>query len=982
MTVEQTSTRAAFETLVTRVTAAKTDSPFAPVTILVPSHHSGLDVRRFLTRRVNDGKGIVAVNCLTLGDLAQHVFERSGQAAGRSPLTAVIRQGAILSVLAEDAGVFAGVADQPATARALARASADLDQVTLTDAELPKLVADVVRVHHEAKARLHANWYTSQDVFRTAIRQLGDPVVVAELGTIITFLLPPAPSAVERALLDALAAMTPIVTVTAGTRTDGDALLADTRVLSITDADDEARAVARVVVEHLRHGVTGHRIGVFWGSSEPYRVLLHRHLSDAGIAVNGPAARQWSDTAHVRGLLALLSLDPADIDRRQVLDILAEGLLSWSEYRLPSSAACERMFASEAVEEPAPQLKLVFVEAPDDASVEAADRQRAKFEQQTLFESYLTALAASLTAVGTARSWEQAATALDSMLAEHFSPIVTFNEEISESREILTQAIRALRRLDGVAPAPTQRGVQSALGAQVAATPRSHGTVGTGVTLGSLASGVARDLDVVIVVGLAEGITPTRLRDDALLPDAVRELWGGVLPMLAERAANQKLDFLNTLASGTKHRVVTYPRGNLRGGGERGASRWLTTRIEASKTTPANPEPTTSPLEVVGSYYDGILTGTPVAGGIPVSSQTWRLRQLRSQGANDVIAPADAVLARARAMRADRASGAFTRFNGNLSSQSELLTVLDRALTATSLEDWVSSPLSYFLQRVLGLRVFTDVQLEVEIDPLTRGTLLHEILEDHVAARIAGTADAHTLEALLALAELAFIEYKATSWIEHLWKRDMNIMRRDLKNWWARHDEAASDGWLPHLAEAAFGLADEQAFASLPFTLADDTEISFAGKVDRIDYAGNGSIRVVDYKAGGSKKFDSLSAENPTANGTKFQLPVYGLFAQTQGEANDQTGTVRAEYDFVTSTGGQKTIGYAVTQEVVELLRGDVSAIVAAIRIGVFPPKPSSGSFKSISSMTGADGLESLWDRVSPGLDPELFERFWLEEAK
>lgn len=979
MTVESTSISTAFERLRQLVKDAKTGSPFAPVTILVPSHASGLDVRRFLTRQINGGNGLVAVTCLTLADIAQHLFDRSGKVAGRSLLSSVVREGAVLSVLVNEAGVFAGVADQPATARALARASADLDRVTLTDAELPSLVADVVRVHRGASARLRGGWYTDQDVFHTATAQLVDPDVAADFGTIISFLLPPEPSAAEQRLLTALEAATSITTVTTDAPADADALLTDARVLSITDADDEARTVARIVVEHLQNDIPGHRIGVFWGTSEPYRVLLHRHFAEAGITVNGPAARKWSDTAYVRGLLALLSIDPADIDRRQVLDVLAEGLLSWSVYRLPSSAACERMFTSEAVEEPAPQPKLVFVEVVDNP---ADDIQRAKFEQQTLFESYLTALSAGLTAVGAAGSWEQAATALDALLAEHFAPIPTFDEELTASREALSEAIKALRRLDGVAPAPTQRSVQAALAAQIEATPRSHGTVGTGVTLGSLTSGVARDLDVVIVLGLAEGITPTRLRDDALLPDAVRELWGGALPLLAERAASQKLSFLNTLASGTKHRVVTYPRGNLRGGGERGASRWLTTRIEASKPTPANPDPATAPVEVVGSYYDGILTGTPVTGGIPVSAQTWRLRQLRSQGANDVIAPADAVLARALAMRADRASGAFTRFNGNLSSRSELLTVLDRSLTATSLEDWVSSPLSYFLQKVLGLRVFTDVQLEVEIDPLTRGTLLHEILEDHVAARIAGTTDAHTLEALLALAELAFIEYKATSWIDHLWKRDMNIMRRDLKNWWARHDEAASDGWLPHLAEAAFGLADEQAFASLPFTLADDTEISFSGKVDRIDYAGNGSIRVVDYKAGGSKKFESLSAENPTANSTKFQLPVYGLFAQAQGEANHQTGPVRAEYDFVASTGGQKTIGYAVTEQVVELLRGDVSAIVAAIRIGVFPPKPSSGSFKSISSMTGADGLESLWSRVSPGLDPELFDRFWLEEAK
>jgi hypothetical protein len=249
MTVESTSSSTAFERLRQLVEVAKTGSPFASVTVLVPSHASGLDVRRFLTRRINGGNGLVALTCLTLADLAQHLFDRSGKVAGRSPLSSVVRERAVLSVLANEAGVFAGVADQPATARALARASADLDEITLTDAELPSLVADVVRVHRGASARLRGGWHTDQDVFHTATRQLADPDVAAEFGTIISFLLPTEPSAAEQLLLATFEAVTAITTVTTDAPADADALLADTRVLSITDADDEARAVARIVVE-------------------------------------------------------------------------------------------------------------------------------------------------------------------------------------------------------------------------------------------------------------------------------------------------------------------------------------------------------------------------------------------------------------------------------------------------------------------------------------------------------------------------------------------------------------------------------------------------------------------------------------------------------------------------------------------------------------------------------------------------------------
>ncbi|WP_166791364.1 PD-(D/E)XK nuclease family protein [Cryobacterium sp. Hh7] len=971
--MEQPSVGESFDALVGLVAAVKAASPFAPVTVLVPSHASALDVYRLLARRVNGGKGLVAVTCLTPGDLAQRVFDRAGLAAGRSPVTTIVREGAVLNELSKNAGIFDQVADQPATALALARASAELDDVTLTDDKLPKLVADVVRVHQNVTRALGPGWHTQHDVVAAAITQL--PSHAAGFGTVISFLLPTECSDADRKLLEALAAAVPVTTIA---RTPAaDSVPTDTRVLSITDADDEARTVSRLVVEQLKKQIPGHRIGVFWGAADPYRVLLHRHLADAGVEVNGPAARQYTDMAYVRGFLTLLGLDRADIDRRQVLDVLAEGVLRWSEEKLPSSARCERLYTTEAVEEPEPRPTVRFVETPeepaDPTTAGVLEYRRKQSAERATFDNYILALSLSLTTLANAQTWPEAALSLEAMFNEHFDPITFYDAELTECREAVTDAIRALGSLEGVAPRPTLRSVRAALASQLATLTRRHGTFGTGVTLGSLASGAARDLDVVIVVGLAEGLTPTRLRDDALLPDSVRVLWHGVLPLLAERAAKQHREFLDTLASAARVRIVTFPRGNLRGGGERGASRWLTTHIASSAARGSEP------VEIIGSYHDGILSGVPIVDSAPVTAQTWRLRALMS-GADGNGTPRDTVLELAQAMRADRASGVFSRFNGNLSSQAHLLRVLDRPLTATSLEDWIASPLSYFLHRVLDQRIFTDVQLDVEIDALTRGSMLHEILEDHVAAQISGTPDAGSLEALQAISEQAFESWRVDSWIDHLWQRDMNVMRRDLKTWWGLQAETASNGWLPQHAEAAFGLADPAAYDALLFTLDDGSTIRFSGKVDRIDYHPDGSIRVVDYKAGTSDRFSKLSSDSPTAGSSKLQLPVYGLFAQAQGQGNGQTGTVLAEYDFITQRGGHTTIGYPVTDHVVDQLRSDVSAIVAAIRLGVFPPRPASGSFQSITQMIGTAALNALWGRLSPHLDHDLVARFWPEE--
>ena len=48
------------------------------------------------------------------------------------------------------------------------------------------------------------------------------------------------------------------------------------------------------------------------------------------------------------------------------------------------------------------------------------------------------------------------------------------------------------------------------------------GRMGEGVLVGSVSMGVGLDLDLVVVLGLAEGLFPSPTRDDSLLPDHER----------------------------------------------------------------------------------------------------------------------------------------------------------------------------------------------------------------------------------------------------------------------------------------------------------------------------------------------------------------------------------------------------------------------------------------------------------------------------
>jgi hypothetical protein len=62
-------------------------------------------------------------------------------------------------------------------------------------------------------------------------------------------------------------------------------------IVSVTDADEEVRAVVRRIAEHWpTRGVPLDRIGVFYPVPDPYVRALQQHLDQAGIPANGPPA--------------------------------------------------------------------------------------------------------------------------------------------------------------------------------------------------------------------------------------------------------------------------------------------------------------------------------------------------------------------------------------------------------------------------------------------------------------------------------------------------------------------------------------------------------------------------------------------------------------------------------------------------------------------------------------------------------------------
>ncbi|MFC7847110.1 PD-(D/E)XK nuclease family protein [Arthrobacter sp. NPDC057388] len=915
------SVRDALAELAAIIGHAQATDPLAPVTVLVPSHASGLDVTRYLGRTLNSGAGSAGIRAFTLKDLAAELIADDPALNGRSPLLPVLRLGAVSKVLNDAPGLFKEVADRPATASAIAKTAELLDAAPdPTDPALPGLTHEVLRIHGTAKEALASKWYTDHDAFALAGQKLGTNSVQRRLGTVIGFMLGTEPRPSESSFRRSLEE-TGMQSITAS-GAEGDI----TTLTTASDADDEVRAVVRLVVEKLAAGTPGHRIGIFHSASRPYAALLSQRLTDSGITFVGPAAHRLSDSPLARGLLQLLKLDPQQPDARAILNMHAEGTFAWQEQKLPSSAVCEKLHASPPAE--------------DETGEKSSDSRARQLEQFEIFQSFVTALAARLEQIHTSGTWGHASAGMISLLEDFMGPRTsTERPEKAAARDALSQAAFDLRHLDLVGPQPRPSLVQSAMEEAVASKGGWTGKSGTGVVIGSYADAVARDLDVLFLVGAAEGLAPARIRENPLLPDTVRAMMACGLPTVEQRAEASKEQFFAALAAGSE-RIVMSPRGDLRGSGSYQISRWLIAR----------------PDKELQSFAHGIENGSPAKAALPPTAQEWRLRRILTAEERTVTLRDDAALQQALAATRDRRDGIFSRFNGNLGTHAGTIVEAEKALSPTRLEDWVTSPLSYFIKHVLKVTILEDVTLEVQISPQQRGILVHQVLEDYVRG-ITKDGLPPSSDRLMELADAAFEEFANPAWLSHVWERNQAMIRQDLQRVAAEDHGSRTEGWSYLAEEASFGPEDTDSHPPVELALNDGTVIRFRGKVDRIDRNADGTVKVIDYKTGKADKYAPLK-NHPTADGTRYQLPVYGLFARTLA---DPQSPVAAEYWFISKAGNFAKIGYTVTDGVVEQLREDTGLIMSALRNGVFPPRPESDRYVNFTTMMGAQELGQQW---------------------
>jgi len=1007
--VETTSHgRPATEVLSRAVVSAKDGNALAPVTVVVPSNFAGLVARRMLGSGDVGTPGIANVSFVTPFRLAELLA--SGRLGDRRPLTNPVLGAAVRVALADDPHHFAAVAQHQATERALARLTGELSNVSNSAldrvARASVSAASAVAFHRSVQERL-AGFHDEAHVAEAAARRTDLADDLEALGPIIWYLPSPMAAPLRRLMrafhrigrLSTIVGLTGAVDAdqpvrelcaavgieldtapSAGASGDATPPTAD-RIVSVTDADEEVRAVVRSIVELARDGTALDRIGIFHAAPDPYVRILQQQLGAAQIPSNGPSRTRLADSIAGRTLLAALELPALGWRRDRVMALVSGGPLriegssvrpaSWE--RLTRDIGIVRGLSDWHTK--IGRRRHTLRDAADGADIEPwlIDLNASESADLEQLEAFVSATSQWVAAVESAVSWKEKVHAALTLVRGLLGPAHTHTSWLEAEQEAFERVETALERLvtlDEIEPTPEHVAFVRAVRGELDVARGRAGRFGHGVVYGPLSSAVGHDLDAVFIVGCREGMLPSPRRDDAVLPDAARKLANGELELRAGQLGEQHRQFLAAVASAPSgRRTLLIARGDLRTSRESLPSRWLLDSASALAGRPVRAtdfvQLGTPVVDVVPSYRAGIARSGS-QGSIHERDLAAVERHV-AIGGDAVDHPAAATSRRGIEASRARRSPLFTEWDGNLAGH-EIGSTAERPLSPTRLQTWAACGYRYFLAHVLRLSDRDDPDRLVDISPLDRGSGVHLVLETFLRELL----DADEMPAWdqpwsathrARVAELAgevFDDYEAQGrtgrpvrW--RITREDLLMLLDDFLH--ADDAHRSAQHATPIRVEMPFGLGEAD---PLVITLPDGRELRFRGMADRLDRSVDGRTFVSDYKTGKGREYDRIDRGDPVNAGTTLQLGLYAEAARQFGEADE----VEAHYWQINQAVGHRRSGYHWTDDRRERLIDVLTVIADGIEGGEFATDPGEwNSWQGTNESCTFCAFDSICDR-------------------
>jgi len=461
--------------------------------------------------------------------------------------------------------------------------------------------------------------------------------------------------------------------------------------------------------------------------------------------------------------------------------------------------------------------------------------------------------------------------------------------------------------------------------------------------VGTIDEARGRAFDVVFVPGLAEGKFPRRVAEDPLLLDDVRERLTDRLETRDDRIASERL-LLRVAAGAARERlVVSYPTLDSVQGRARVPSFYALDIVRAAEGV----LPDSEGLDDRARDRSDALMGWPAPRDHQLAIDdaefdiSYLERLLRSGRAADrgrarFLLGRNVHLARSLRTRHLRWRRSFSGADGivdpspgaEVALQAQRLR--ERSYSPTALQNFAACPYKFVLSAIHRLRERDEIISLERMDPLTRGSLFHDVqYELHKQLRDTGelpvTAD--NLERATRFADEVLDrvagEYRErlAPAIERVWRDEVEGLRTDLRGW-IRKVAESEQNWVPTYFEFSFGLGKQT--GRDPLSHRDEAVVfdgyRLRGAIDLIETdTSTGRVRMTDHKTGKSywkrlvvvgggevlqPMLYALAAEahleEEVAGGRLFYCTRRGGFETREVELNaDNRRTIEQVLDFI-----------------------------------------------------------------------------------
>jgi len=409
--------------------------------------------------------------------------------------------------------------------------------------------------------------------------------------------------------------------------------------------------------------------------------------------------------------------------------------------------------------------------------------------------------------------------------------------------------------------------------------------------------------DVVFVPGLAERLFPQKVTEDPILPDRERIKLEGRLRTNADRSASERLALRLAVGAARRRLVLCYPRIDIEQSRPRTPSFYGLEVLRAAEGRLPGFDELARRAEEIGAARLGWPAPSRPAQAIDAAEHDLALLQSildRSEsetvGRARYLLDANPHLKRALRFRARRWIKNFTRADGLVDldplAKPALLAhgLAARSFSPTALQHYAACPYKFVLSALHKLAPREEPLPLEELDPLQRGSLIHEVefallgrLRDAgllpVTEEKLGAARALLDEVLDAVAA-KFHDDLAPA-IVRVWKDGIDSIRADLREMLRRATEEAT--WVPAHFELSFGLTErrERDPRSIDAPAVLDCGIQLRGSIDLVERREGGALRATDYKTGKARAVDgTIIGGGETLQPVLYALTLEKLFPE------------------------------------------------------------------------------------------------------